>query len=171
MDHQPNHVENSVTANDVRMMELALQQAQLGAKAGEVPVGAVVYQGVQVLALACNRREIDRDPTAHAEVLALRRAADEIGSWRLLGCSLAVTLEPCPMCAGAMVNARVERLVYGAGDPKMGAVDTLYELCTDQRLNHQLQVLSGVMATECGRVLSEFFQMRRGAVKPKKPTA
>jgi len=124
-------------------------------------VGAVVYEGQRVLAEAHNRRESDRDPTAHAEIVALRLAASARGSWRLEGCSIAVTLEPCPMCAGALVNARVARLVYGADDPKMGCVRTLHTLCTDRRFNHRLEVRAGVLAEECGQVLSSFFRERR----------
>jgi tRNA(adenine34) deaminase len=121
----------------------------------------VVYQGQHVLAEAHNRREADADPTAHAEILALRAAAAALGSWRLEGCTLAVTLEPCPMCAGALVNARVARLVYGAPDPKMGCVSTLYSLCTEHRFNHRLKVIGGVLADECGAVLADFFRRRR----------
>ena len=128
---------------------------------GEVPVGAVVYRGEQVLAEAHNRREIDHDPTGHAEIIALRAAAAQLGTWRLESCSLAVTLEPCPMCAGAMINARVGRLVYGVRDPKMGCVDTLYQLATDTRFNHRLEVVEGVAADECAAVLSGFFQKLR----------
>ncbi len=152
------------------MMRLALAQAKLAAEVGEVPVGAVVYRSDEVLAKAHNLREIQADPTAHAEMLALRLAAKAVGTWRLDGCTIAVTLEPCPMCAGALINSRIERLVYGAPDPKMGCVDTLYELCTDTRFNHRLEVCSGVLADECVAVLQDFFQARRGNDKPSKPT-
>lgn len=152
------------------MMRRALALAEQAAALGEVPVGAVVYQpDGRVLAEAHNRRELDQDPTAHAEMLALREAARALGSWRLDGCSLAVTLEPCPMCAGAMVNARLPRLVYGADDPKMGCVRTLHALCTEPRFNHRLEVVAGVLAEDCGRVLKQFFAARRGTVKPPKP--
>jgi len=146
---------------DLAMMRRALALAARAAAAGEVPVGAVVYRGTQVLAEAHNLREAEQDPTAHAEVIALREAARRLGSWRLEGCTLAVTLEPCPMCAGALVNARVPRLVYGAADPKMGCVDTLHRLCTEPRFNHRLDVVSGVLAEECGQVLRDFFRERR----------
>ena len=129
------------TPLDLDMMRLALDQARLAASMGEVPVGAVVYQGDRVLAQAHNLRESNADPTAHAEVLALRAAAQALGTWRLVGCAIAVTLEPCPMCAGALVNARIDKLVYGTADPKMGCVDTLHQLCTDTRFNHRLQVI------------------------------
>lgn len=144
------------------MMRLALEQARIAATLQEVPVGAVIYRADgTVLARAHNLRESRNDPTAHAEVLALRDAARLVGSWRLEGCSIAVTLEPCPMCAGALVNARIQRLVYGAADPKMGCVDTLHRLCTDARFNHRLSVESGLMARECAAVLVEFFRSRR----------
>ena len=151
-----------LTPTDEAMMRRALRQAAAAADRGEVPVGAVVYRDDQVLAEAHNLRESANDPTAHAEILALKQAARAIGSWRLERCSLAVTLEPCPMCAGAMINARVKRLVYGAADPKMGCVRTLYELVTDQRFNHRIEVVEGVLADECGRVLSDFFDALRG---------
>lgn len=150
-------------------MKRAIEQAALAATTGEVPVGAVVYRGDEVLAAAHNLRETHADPTAHAEVLALREAARRIGVWRLDGCSLAVTLEPCPMCAGALINSRVDRLIYGAADPKMGCVDTLYELCTDTRFNHRLETRGGVLADECAALLREFFAARRGTDRPEKP--
>jgi len=153
------------TPLDLDMMRRALDQARLAADAGEVPVGAVVYQGDRVLAQAHNLREANGDPTAHAEVLALRAAAKTLGVWRLVGCAIAVTLEPCPMCAGALVNARIDKLVYGTVDPKMGCVDTLHQLCTDPRFNHRVQVIAGVLAQPCGQLLSDFFQQRRIAKK------
>ncbi len=122
-----------------------------------------------VLAEAHNRREIDADPTAHAEMLALAAAAEQRGLWRLDGCAIAVTLEPCPMCAGALVNSRIDRLVYGPTDPKMGCVDTLYHICTDERFNHRLQVRGGVLAEPCVKLLQDFFKARRGKHKPPKP--
>ena len=149
------------TPLDLEMMRRALDQARLAADDGEVPVGAVVYQGDRVLAQAHNLRESNADPTAHAEVLALRVAAKTLGTWRLIGCAIAVTLEPCPMCAGALVNARIDKLVYGTTDPKMGCVDTLHQLCTDGRFNHRLEVIAGVLAQPCGQLLSDFFQQRR----------
>ena len=144
------------------MMRLALEQGHLAAEIGEVPVGAVVFQGDRVIAVAHNRRQIDTDPTAHAEIIALRRAAAANGSWRLDGCTIAVTLEPCPMCAGAAVNSRIERLVYGAADPKMGCAETLYQLCTEPRFNHRLAVYGGVLADDCAALLQSFFRSRRG---------
>lgn len=158
-------------AFDLEMMHLALAQAKSAAAVGEVPVGAVVYRDNQVIAQAHNLREKNADPTAHAEVLALRAASEVLRSWRLLGCTIAVTLEPCPMCAGALVNARLTRLVYGAADPKMGAVHTLHQLCTDTRFNHQLEVIPGVLADSCRQLLTQFFQQRRAGPPPPKPAA
>ena len=146
---------------DGLMMRRAIDLAKGAAAIGEVPVGAVVYRGRRVLGEGFNQRESQDDPTAHAEMIALRQAAAELGSWRLSGCRLAVTLEPCPMCAGAIVNARVDQVIYGAADPKMGAVDSLYAICTDARLNHRCPVIGGVMSDECGRLLRAFFRRRR----------
>lgn len=152
------------------MMRLALEQAAQASAIGEVPVGAVIYRSDEVLAAAYNLRESTADPTAHAEVLALREAAKKLGTWRLDGCTIAVTLEPCPMCAGALINSRIDRLIYGAPDPKMGCVDTMYELCTDTRFNHRLEVTGGILKDECVEVLQAFFQARRTGDKPPKPT-
>jgi tRNA(adenine34) deaminase len=143
------------------MMRPALAEAYRAATGGEVPVGAAIYRAGRLLAAAGNRREHLGDPTAHAEMLVIRAAAELLGDWRLNDCTLAVTLEPCPMCAGAIVNARVGRLIYGAGDPKMGAVRSLHRLCDDRRFNHRLPVLPGVMADECAKVLTDFFRPRR----------
>jgi len=149
------------TATDTLMMRRAIAVAEAAADAGEVPVGAVVYRGDEVLAEAGNRREATADPTGHAEILALRAAAAVLGTWRLDGCSLAVTLEPCPMCAGAAVNARLGRLVYGADDPKAGACRTLYSIPADTRLNHRVEVVGGVLAGPCAELLRDFFTARR----------
>jgi len=148
-----------------RLMGEALAQARLAEVAGDVPIGAVVAREGQVVAAAHNRRIIDADPTAHAELLAIRAAARATGDWRLAGCELVVTLEPCCMCAGAIVLARLERVVYGAADPKAGAVDTLYRLCGDGRLNHTVEAVSGVRAEECGALLTEFFRRQRAMGK------
>ncbi len=142
-------------------MREALEEAEQAALVGEVPVGAVVVHRGQVIARAHNRRELDGDPTAHAEILALREAAELLGSWRLEGCTLYVTLEPCFMCAGAVVNGRVERLVFGALDPKAGAVGSLADVPGDQRLNHRPEVTGGILAEPCGQILKEFFAARR----------
>lgn len=154
---------------DMKMMRLALQHAHAAAVLGEVPVGAVIYRGDEILAEGHNLRETNQDPTAHAEILVLKAAAQKIDSWRLDDCSMAVTLEPCPMCAGAMVNARLSRLVYGTLDPKMGSIESLYHLVTDVRFNHRVSVISGVLADECGQVLKEFFKLRRSDSPPPKP--
>jgi len=142
-------------------MELALAQARQAIEVGETPIGAVLVHEGAVLAAAHNRREIDFDPTAHAEMLVLRAAAQTLGRWRLSGCTLYVTLEPCAMCAGALVLARIDRLVFGAHDPKAGAVESLYRLVDDARLNHRVQVTGGVLAEACGSMLSEFFRAKR----------
>ena len=142
-------------------MRLALEQARLAEQHGDVPIGAVLLRpDGAVLAAAGNERELTGDPTAHAEVLVLRRAAAALGSWRLAGCSLVVTLEPCTMCAGALVLARVERLVFGAYDPKAGAVASLFDVVRDPRLNHRVDVRGGILAAECGALLREFFLAR-----------
>lgn len=149
------------TETDLAMMRRAIELARSAASLDEVPVAAVIYRGGEVLSEAHNRRELDRDPTAHAEVLAIRIAAQRLGSWRLEGCTIAVTLEPCPMCAGALVNARVPRLVYGASDPKMGCVTSLHRLCDDARFNHRIEIVPGVLADECGKLLKDFFRAKR----------
>jgi tRNA(adenine34) deaminase len=148
--------------SDDAAMDLALGEARVAAAEGEVPVGAVVLVDGRVVATRHNERERGGDPTAHAELLALRDAAAALGGWRLAGATLVVTLEPCPMCAGALVAARVGRLVFGASDPKAGACGSLYNLCSDPRLNHEVDVTGGVGADECGAVLTSFFAQRRG---------
>ncbi len=144
-------------------MGLALEQAARAAEQGEVPVGAVVVADREVIGAGYNRRELDGDPIAHAEILALRQAAVSLGNWRLVDTRLYVTLEPCPMCAGALVNARVPELVFGCRDPKAGAVRTLYALCEDPRLNHRLSVISGVQADACSAILKSFFANLRSS--------
>jgi tRNA(adenine34) deaminase len=151
----------SVAAFDLDMMKHALELAAEAAARGEVPVGAVVYRGQEIIAEGMNMREETGDPTAHAELLAISRAGQRLGAWRLNDCSMAVTLEPCPMCAGAMVNARLGRCLYGAKDPKAGACHTLYGIPTDERLNHEVCVVGGVMEDEGGRILTDFFKCRR----------
>ncbi len=147
---------------DWMRLALAVAQADAGGAAGDVPVGAVVIgPSGAVLAEAANERERAADPTAHAEILALRRAALAVGSWRLTGCTLVVTLEPCTMCAGALVLARVDRLIYGATDPKAGAVGSLWDVVRDRRLNHRPEVIPGILETECAALLREFFDQHR----------
>jgi tRNA(adenine34) deaminase len=143
-------------------MRAALLEAEKGAAAGEVPVGAVVVSPEgKILARAYNRPVLAKDPTAHAEILALRQAARKVGNYRLAGCRLVVTLEPCPMCAGAAVAARVAEIVYGAEDPKGGAVSTLYRIASDPRLNHRASVVPGILKEECSALLRSFFRARR----------
>lgn len=150
---------------DRRMMARAIELARRAADLGEVPVGAVVYETAtgRVLAEAFNTRERDADPTAHAELVAVREAARVLGDWRLNACTLVVTLEPCPMCAGLLVNARVGRVVYGASDPKAGACRSLFTITADARLNHRCEVVPGLEAEACGQLLRDFFKARRGA--------
>jgi tRNA(adenine34) deaminase len=142
-------------------MAVALEQARKAYALGEVPVGAVVVQDGRIIASAFNLRETRRDPTAHAERLALTLAGEALGTWRLEGCTLYVTLEPCPMCAGAIVQARIARVVYAAADPKAGACDSLYRLVNDPRLNHRAIITRGVLAEPCSELLSQFFRERR----------
>jgi tRNA(adenine34) deaminase len=148
-------------AADRAAMSVALEEARAAAAHGDVPVGAVVLAGGEVVARRHNEREVAGDPTAHAEMLALRDAAKSLGGWRLSAATLVVTLEPCPMCAGALVAARIGRLVFGAADLKGGACGSLFNLCADPRLNHELPVTPGVMAGECGELLVRFFGERR----------
>jgi tRNA(adenine34) deaminase len=146
---------------DRRMMQLALEDARLAMGWGDVPIGAVVARGDEVLGRAGNARERDHDPTAHAEILALRAASATLNSWRLIGCTMYVTLEPCAMCSGALVLARVDRLVFGATDPKAGFVGSLGDLVRDPRLNHRVEVEQGVLEFEAARLLRDFFEARR----------
>lgn len=152
---------NTVTAIDMAMMRRALELADQAAAMDEVPVGAVVYRGEEVIAEAFNTRESSFDPTAHAELIALRKAGQRLGKWRLSDCSLIVTLEPCPMCAGGLVNARIGRLIYGAKDPKSGACHSLFRIPTDARLNHTVEVTSGILEDDCAEALRAFFRRRR----------
>jgi len=148
-----------------QLMSAAIAEALIARDEGDVPIGAVVVRGGEIIAAAHNRRIIDADPTAHAEMLAIRAAAGAIGDWRLGGCTMVVTLEPCCMCAGAIVLARMDRVVYGASDPKAGAVNTLHQLCSDPRLNHRCEIIAGVQASKCGQLLTDFFQAQRAAGK------
>lgn len=146
---------------DLAMMHRALEAAREAAARGEVPVGAVVARGEEVLSVAANEREAAADPTAHAELLALRRAAAALGTWRLSGCTLYATLEPCPMCAGAAHAARISRLVYAAPDPKAGSAGSLYDIPSDHRLNHTFPTTAGVLEAEAAELLRSFFRDRR----------
>jgi tRNA(adenine34) deaminase len=159
-------MELSDSSTHERFMHRALALAEEAAAAGEAPVGAVIVRDGAIIAEARNQREELRDPTAHAEMIAITQAAAALGSWRLEDCTLYVTLEPCPMCAGAIVQARITRLVYGAADPKAGAVRSLYQLTTDARLNHRCEIVERVLAAPCGAVLTEFFRQRRQGASP-----
>lgn len=149
-------------------MRMALDQARLAAADGEVPIGAVVALGGEAVAAAHNRREADADPSAHAEFRAIVEASRRLGRWRLAGCTVYVTLEPCLMCAGLMVNARIDRCVFGAPDPKGGALGTLYDVSHDPRLNHEFEVTAGVLQEECAAELRSFFRQRRTEARMKR---
>lgn len=151
-----------ITESDYSFMRQALALAGQAAAQGEVPVGALVVHDNVVIAEAYNERESLPSALAHAELTAISRATEKLGRWRLTGCTLYVTLEPCVMCAGALVQSRVDRVVYGASDPKAGAVESLYEVLSDTRLNHRPVISSGVLREECGKILSDFFRARRG---------
>lgn len=151
-----------VSAVHERWMAVAIAEAKAASTHGDVPVGAVIVRDGDELARGRNRRELDQDPTAHAEIVAVRAAAEALGSWRLDGCTLYVSLEPCTMCAGALVLARLERLVFAADDPKAGAVGALYDIPRDPRLNHRVEVVRGVGASTASTLLKSFFALRRG---------
>ncbi len=142
-------------------MVAAIEQAKRAESLGDVPIGAVIVREGKIFTAGHNRTTKVADPTAHAEMVAIRQAAERLGDWRLSGCTMVVTLEPCCMCAGAIVAARIDRLIYGAADPKAGAVESLYQICSDERLNHKVQVHSGLRAEECGQLLSRFFEAQR----------
>ncbi|MGB7161317.1 MAG: tRNA adenosine(34) deaminase TadA [Tepidisphaeraceae bacterium] len=149
------------------LMRLAITEAQLALAKNEVPIGCVIVHEPtgRIVGRGHNLRETAHDATAHAEIIAIRQACDALGSWRLTDCTLIVTLEPCPMCAGAIVNGRLPRLIYGCDDPKAGAVRTLYQLCEDARLNHRVEVTAGVLADECAELLRSFFRAQRALGK------
>jgi tRNA(adenine34) deaminase len=155
--------DNESSEQDERFMRLALELAATAASLGEVPVGAVAVKDGQIIGRGYNRREIDRDPFSHAEFIAMREAAASVGAWRLTGVTIYVTLEPCAMCAGALVLSRVTRLVFGAMDPKAGAVGSLYNLAQEPRHNHRVEVTSGVLGEQCSATLKEFFTNLRRA--------
>jgi tRNA(adenine34) deaminase len=151
----------NITKEDEQFMGVALDQAKIAEENGDVPIGAVIVHKNTIIAKAYNQREQLKDPTAHAEIIALTQAAAALENWHLNGCTMYVTLEPCPMCAGALVLSRMDRLVYGCDDPKTGAVKSLYNIVTDERLNYRLEVTSGVLADECAKQLQDFFQKKR----------
>jgi tRNA(adenine34) deaminase len=157
---QENRV-NMRQSEDAAWMELALDQARLAAQAGEVPVGALVIKDGEIIGRGHNRNLVDRDPTAHAEIIALRQAAARLGNHRLGGCVVYATIEPCSMCAGALIHARVSRLVYGASDPKAGAAGSVLQVLNHPGLNHKMEVTSAVLADKCSEILREFFRRKR----------
>ncbi|HZD96477.1 MAG TPA: tRNA adenosine(34) deaminase TadA [Candidatus Sulfotelmatobacter sp.] len=146
---------------DAFWMQLALEQARLAAEAGEVPVGALILSAGEIVGQGHNRNLLEHDPTAHAEIVALRQAAAHLGNHRLAGCTLYSTIEPCSMCAGALIHARVSRLVYGANDPKAGAAGSVLQVLNHPQLNHKMEVTSGVLAEKCSEILQEFFRRKR----------
>ncbi|MHC4204138.1 MAG: tRNA adenosine(34) deaminase TadA [Planctomycetota bacterium] len=152
--------------SDQEFMQIAIEQAKIAEENGDVPIGAIIVYENQIIGKAYNQREQLQDPTAHAEIIALTQAAAFLESWRLLGCTMYVTLEPCTMCAGALVLARIDRLVYGCDDPKTGAVKSLYNIVTDERLNHTIDVTSGILAEECSLILQNFFKQKRSGKPP-----
>ncbi|HEY6250362.1 MAG TPA: tRNA adenosine(34) deaminase TadA [Candidatus Angelobacter sp.] len=161
MAETPDFAELTRQTKDAAWMRLALQQARLAGEAGEVPVGALVIKDEQIVGQGHNRNLLDHDPSAHAEIVALRKAAATLGNHRLGGCEMFVTIEPCAMCAGAVVHARLARLVYGATDPKAGAVSSVLQVVNHPGLNHKLEVVPGILARECSAILQRFFRDRR----------
>ena len=159
LPHMDKKMKNS--NNEQTFMKIAIEQAKIAEENGDVPIGAVIVYQNQIIGKAYNQREQLQDPTAHAEIIALTQAAAFMENWHLNGCTMYVTLEPCPMCAGALVLARIDKLVYGCDDPKTGAVKSLYNIVQDERLNHRLEVFSGVLEKECRELLQNFFQQRR----------
>ncbi|MHC4644476.1 MAG: tRNA adenosine(34) deaminase TadA [Planctomycetota bacterium] len=151
----------NISEEDEHFMKVAMEQARIAEENGDVPIGAVIVYEEQIIGKAYNQREQLQDPTAHAEIVALTQAAEFVGSWRLEGCTMYVTLEPCCMCAGALVLARMDRLVYGCDDPKAGACKSLYNIVQDERLNHRLEVEAGMLSAECTELLQRFFRKRR----------
>ena len=155
--------------DDMTYMQTAIAEAQLARAKGEVPIGAVIVHEVQIIGRGHNLRETSNDPTSHAEMVAIRQAAEAIGHWRLLETTLYVTLEPCVMCMGAIILARIPRLVYSCRDPRAGAVGSIYDFSSDERFNHKVEVVEGVLGEECSRMLSGFFQELRAGRKAAKP--
>jgi tRNA(adenine34) deaminase len=149
------------SGEDAAWMELALEQARLAATAGEVPVGALVIKDGEIIGRGHNRNLLDNDPTAHAEIVALRQAAARLGNHRLVGCTMVATIEPCSMCAGALIHARIARLVYGASDPKAGAAGSVLEVINHSGLNHKMEITAGVLAGKCSEILQKFFRQKR----------
>lgn len=147
--------------DDIEWMKIAIAEALKAEAIGEVPIGAILVRNGEIVGRGYNRREIDKDPTAHAEMIAIREASSHLRGWRLLNTTLYVTLEPCPMCAGAIVQSRIAKVVFGASDPKAGCAGTLMNLLQEERFNHQVEVVSGVLGTECSQLLTQFFRKMR----------
>jgi len=162
MPEMPENPDFMRSRDDESWMEQALEQARLAAQAGEVPVGALVIKDGEIIGLGHNRNLLDHDPSAHAEIIALRQAAARLGNHRLTGCEMFVTIEPCAMCAGALVHARLARLVYGTSDPKAGAAGSVLQVLNHSGLNHKMEVRSGVLAEKCSEILQKFFREKRG---------
>jgi tRNA(adenine34) deaminase len=152
---------NMPSGDDAAWMRLALEQAALAATAGEVPIGALVIKDGEIMGRGHNRNLLDDDPTAHAEIVALRQASARLGNHRLAGCTMFATIEPCSMCAGALIHARIARLVYGASDPKAGAAGSVLQVINHPGLNHRMEVTAGVLSSECSEILQEFFRRKR----------
>jgi tRNA(adenine34) deaminase len=161
MSDKPENLQSASSLEDAAWMKLALEQAGLAAQAGEVPVGALVIKNGEIVGWGHNRTLLENDPTAHAEIVALRQAAARVGNYRLIGCAMFVTIEPCAMCAGAMIHARIARLVFGAADPKAGAAGSVLQVLNHPSLNHKMEVTSGVLEQECAEVMQKFFRERR----------
>lgn len=156
---------------DELYMKIALEEARQAFHEGEIPIGAVLVYEDEVLCRAHNRRELDHDATAHAEILVIREACQKLNRWRLTGCTLYVTIEPCPMCAGAIINSRLDRVVYGSSDYKGGAVESLFNVLTHPGLNHEPEIVSGILQEECSQIIKDFFKMRRAQAKATKVAA
>ncbi len=161
MTDTQNRAADMQPGEDAVWMELALEQARLAAAAGEVPVGALVIRDGEIIGQGHNRNLLDNDPTAHAEIIALRQAAARLGNHRLTGCTMVATIEPCSMCAGALIHARIARLVYGASDPKAGAAGSTLQVINHPSLNHRMEVTAGVLAEKCSEILQKFFRQKR----------
>ena len=163
MANEQEQVSRATTETDIYYMQLALEEAKKAYQVGEIPIGAILVHEGQIISRHHNRRELDHDATAHAEILVIREACEILERWRLTGCTLYVTIEPCPMCAGAIINSRIDRVVYGSNDSKGGAVESLFNVLSHPRLNHEPEVVSGVLADECSQIMKDFFKERRQA--------
>ncbi len=163
MANEQEQVSRATTETDIYYMQLALEEAKKAYQVGEIPIGAILVHEGQIISRHHNRRELGHDATAHAEILVIREACEILERWRLTGCTLYVTIEPCPMCAGAIINSRIDRVVYGSNDSKGGAVESLFNVLSHPGLNHEPEVVSGVLADECSQIMKDFFKERRQA--------